>query len=338
MAKKSGSFIFIIIAILAGMFFLAWILLSSGEPRYQGKTLSYWMGTSSHGGSQKQRGEAQAALRAMGGSAVPFLVHIVEKEDAPIKIKLLRDYGRRFPILNQWLRLTTDDERVDAERALGEIGAPASNALPTLLAVIAKNPVSHSEMRWAAKAAVMKIKGEPIDGLLADLDKDFANEFMQQWLDAAMTLAEFGTNAASAIPALCRVLVKRHPLIAVNAIGLIHGDPEIAVPTLLKLLKDDKEGTNSSFVLSGLIWALGQYEGDARQAIPLLREELMENDPFIRQNTMLSLSKILPAQELPSMESALLAALKDTNSSVRMSAGILFKQIDPAAAKKAGVE
>jgi hypothetical protein len=82
----------------------------------------------------------------------------------------------------------------------------------------------------------VKIKGQPIEALVRDLNND-AIYGSPQWQETSMTLGEFGTNAAPAIPDLCRVLATHHDPIAANAIGMIHTDAEIAVPALLNALK-----------------------------------------------------------------------------------------------------
>jgi HEAT repeat protein len=330
MAKIPRSFIFIAAAIVAGILLFA-LVLSTREPHYHGQPLSYWT-IKLKQGNRKEQAEARDALRTMGKSAVPYLINAMQKLDPPLKLKIMRDYGARFPFLYRWLRLTSDQDRSYAASALGEIGPSASNAIPSLLKVTFKV----SMWQVSPSAALMKIRGEPIDGLIQALDN--TNTSQAQWVLAAQTLAEFGTNARPAIPALCRALASTNGWAAAYAIGFVHSNPEIAVPALMNAISAFNSGRAMNPGDGNIIWALGQFEGDARPAIPILRQYLIDPNPMIRQSVLSSLQKILPPEELKSLVPDLLQNANDPEPNLSIPSRMLLKQIDPAAAKKAGVE
>jgi hypothetical protein len=86
-------------------------------------------------GSRDEQSEARANLQAMGKDAVSFFIQSLQKQDLP----------------DQW--------RAYAASALGKIGSPASNAIPALL------QMTNGNFTAASRAALRKIRGEPIDGL-----------------------------------------------------------------------------------------------------------------------------------------------------------------------------
>ena len=286
--------------------------LQSG-PTYHGRALGQWV-TKLKQGNLKEQAAAQEALHALGPKAVPYLV--ADLDDASL--------------WSQW--------RAYAAGALGEIGPPASNAIPALLPMSALTGMSNSWERSAATAALMRIRGEPIDGLIHALENPMSNE----WKDPAQTLAEFGTAAAPAIPVLCRLLGSENghgppnrPSMAAYAIGYIHSEPEVAVPALIDALK-----RSSSVSIDGgnIVWALGEYEADASAAVPIIRQQLQDANPLNRQAALMSLRKILPPDQAKTLVPALLEAVKDPEPNLSGVAKEMLKEIDPAAAKRAGIK
>jgi HEAT repeat protein len=323
-ARFSPRFVCLALMMFASVILLG-MLLYNHEPRYHGLSLTDWENKSLRG-TQKEQAEAQEALRAMGKSAVRYLIRVVEKHDSPLKLWILKNFGKRAPILNRWLPLAYDHERHKAAHALGEIGPDASNAIPALLRLKQTN----SYDGYFLVATLMKINGEPIGGLIRQLDDPTS----AQWQNAAYNLAEFGTNASAAVPALCRGLQTADRVAAAYAIGYIHCQPEIAVPLLMENVK---RGGSLPELLNG-IGALGQFEGEARSAIPLLRLELSNNDSMIRLSAFGSLYRIFPPDERKSLVPDLLQLINDSDSNLRAVSRYRLKQIDPEAAKAAGVE
>jgi HEAT repeat protein len=195
----------------------------------------------------------------------------------------------------------------------------------------------------------MKIRGEPIEGLIRALDDPIS----EQWVTSARTLAEFGTKAGPAIPALCRALNSEKGWAAAYAIGFIHSAPEVAVPALIDALKrvnsmkavlasggsDDVARHNMQMAFSrpNIIWALGEFEFNAKSAIPILRQNLLDADPMVRQAVLMSLRKILPPQELKTLVPALIQSVNDPDPNLIVTARGMLLEIDPRAAMKAGV-
>ena len=84
---------------------------------------------------------------------------------------------------------------------------------------------------------------------------------------AAQQLGEFGTNAATAVPALIKC-AKSEDFArggAIEALGKIHSEPSIVVPFLTQYLDDPDEDTKI-----GATVALGEFGPAAKSAVPKL--------------------------------------------------------------------
>jgi len=268
-----------------------------GGPSYHGQVTGYWI-IKLKQGNRTEQAEAKAALDAMGQKAVPYLVGGLENSN----------------VFTRW--------RAYAASALGEIGPPARSAIPNLLRM------TDATFQPSFTAALMKIRGEPIDGLIRALDDPISD----QWGETARTLAEFGTNASAAIPKLCRALSSEKGWAAAYAIGFIHTQPEIAVPALIEALKRD-----DSMQTINAEWALGEFGAQAASAIPVLRQRLSATQPVVRQGALDGLVKILPSVELKTLVPFLIQNVNDSDPNLRGDSRFRLREIDPEAAKEAGV-
>ena len=146
----------------------------------------------------------------------------------------------------------------------------------------------------------------------------------------AQTLAEYGPNASEAIPALCRGLDSEKSWAASYAIGFIHSHPEIAVPALIDAIKRGH--------LENSIWALGEFEAEARSAIPIIQLHLQDDDPMVRQSCLGSLFKILPPDQVNTLVPVLLKDVNDPDPNLSGVARGMLDQIDPKAETRAEVQ
>jgi HEAT repeat protein len=282
-------------------------LVLPGGPSYHGQSLGHWTCQLKQGNLQGQA-EAREALRTLATNAVPTLVG--------------------------WLRTAPPQWSGYAATALGELGPSASNAIPALES-IASGPPSPPR-NAAVAAALMKIKGEPIDGLIRALDNPDSG-----LVGTAQILAEFGTNASPAIPALCRALDSDKGWAAAYAIGFIHSQPEIAVPALIAAInQEDAKGERNKNSMNNLnrIWALGEFESEASLAIPILRQHLNDSEPMIRQSALGSLRRILPPRQLKTLVPVLVQNARDSDPNLSVVARSLLLEIDPMAARKVAIQ
>jgi beta-lactamase regulating signal transducer with metallopeptidase domain/HEAT repeat protein len=276
----------------------------NGGPIYNSHAAGYWIIRLEQGRPDEQT-EARVALRSMGKTAVPFFIQALHEPNLP----------------DQW--------QAYAANALGEIGPGANEAIPVLLQMTNKV--------WASyyRAALMKIRGEPIDGLIRALNEPISD----QWVETAKTLARFGPDASEAVPALCQGLNSEKSWAASYGIGSIHSHPAIAVPALIETIKRDHSDAAWGDITTGnAIWALGEFEADARPAIPAIRLHLQDHDWSDRQACLLSLRKILPTDQVKTLVPDLLNNVNDPEPNLRIVARSLLKEIDPKAAIRAEVQ
>lgn len=105
---------------------IAWAVLSTHEPTYQGRRLSQWLDDYNAAGSMAKTGEASKAIRAMGTNCLPFLLANLKHVEPPWKQKL------RFTIASHhWSRfLPMAPYYPYGETSVLALNALGSNALP----------------------------------------------------------------------------------------------------------------------------------------------------------------------------------------------------------------
>ena len=293
-----------------------WVYFS--ELRYQGRTLKYWTAQLKQG-DQRHYALARQALQHFDARATQPLIDIIEYQNPPWKVSLLA----RFPATYRYLNFISSQDRAYAAAALGELGSAASAAIP-VLEQFARSVDAHYAP--SVEAALMKIKGIPLQPLidsLADLDA-------KDWQARAHTVAEFGTNAAPAASILCRALAstnQNHRANAAYAIGFIRAGSAHCVPALIASAQvGGMDSLNS-------LWALGQFESEARSAIPLLRNKLNDADPMVRQSALGSLKRVLPPEELKTLLPALRASADDPDPNLRGAAKHMLADLKAAGVK-----
>ncbi|EEF59493.1 HEAT repeat domain-containing protein [Pedosphaera parvula] len=317
--KKRFCILTVLIGLIAGSLF--WMISRGAGPLYHGRSLSYWS-TELQLGDQQQQAEAQLALRSMGEKAVPYLIDTLDRPASPLR-----------NTMDKLLSIDRNIERAQAARALGEIGAAASNAIPAL---VRASHQTKEVFGFPATAALMKIKGESIGPLVVALDDTNAKD----WAGNSAILGEFGTNAQAAVPALVRALnstnssVRTHAIITLHK---IHSNPQMAVPALMNSL-DQNQPHNPALnriQVSLLIGTLGAFEGEAKAAVPVLQQYLGNSNPNIRYPLFASLRRILSTNE---MKALLTRNLSNADPNVRSAAESMLKQLDPKAAAQLGAK
>lgn len=191
------------------------------------------------------------------------------------------------------------DERGLAAFALGEMGAIARPALPQIEQL---RKDSTAFVCSAAEAAHVKISGDGLDAILEPL-KDPSNS--TNWPVAAEAITFLGTNAAPAISLLILALQNTNATVrekALDALSAIHMSPEITIPAILPFaVATNTNNGNRANALS----ALRNFGSSARGMVPT---------------------------------TTLLQALQAPDEGVRAQATNALRQIDPEAARKAGID
>lgn len=180
---------------------------------------------------------------------------------------------RAVPALIEALKSDTEGVVGRAARALKQIGPPAKDAVPALIARIDDNKGRSREDAEVIEA-LMRIaphRSEAVPALCAVLREPASNPNRTH---AVVALGKMGVEAKDAVPDLIKMLEeepgKAGPIRfhAATALGQIGTEAKRAVPALIKLLEDENAGPGRRTV----VVALGQMGSAAKSAVDALKK------------------------------------------------------------------
>lgn len=150
-------------------------------------------------------------------------------------------------------------------------------------------------------------------------------------ITSATVMAGIGSDA---LPCLLSALTNQNYRIrdaAVYGLGLERSDLNIVVPALIGRLRDTNRAVQHTAAIS-----LGELHAEADIAVPALMNAFPGNDKLLRFLILNAIGKFeTNAREAIPM---IVGALKDGDLDVSNNAVFALKQIDPAAAAKAGIK
>ncbi|HWQ91319.1 MAG TPA: HEAT repeat domain-containing protein [Clostridia bacterium] len=224
-----------------------WQCLRSGEPSYQGRTLTAWLLdyvaadkpfpiTEEEKATMHRAGDA---IRDMGTNAVPHLIKLVSAKDSSFK-HIITIIAQHQSIVRVNLR-TEKEKRQMAVFGFYALGPMGKSAVPALVE------------------------------LLNSQDHDVR-------LSAADCLGNIGPDAKAAVPLLLPYLNSTNRIVAWDTtvnLGRIHMEPELVVPALVQHLV----ATNISMHYRGTtIDALARFGEQGKEAVPHLIPFLTDTD------------------------------------------------------------
>jgi HEAT repeat protein len=229
---------------------LAWVFRPR-EPVHQGKPLSYWVDR--FGNDIESHTECQAAFRAIGPKAIPFLMSRARRQDA-MSQRLYRAVWPRLPGVLQRRIRQPDPISYAVHRRIGFIlGGIGQPALPTVLTALQDR---NEGARLVAVQAMGRIAPKS---------------------DGAVRLVE---NLVADSNRLTRVY-------AVLALGRMNPNSVLAVPALIRALRDSDVTVRAHAAV-----VLGELGPQARDAVPELRNLLNMGDSYTRQPAAVALWRI----------------------------------------------
>ncbi|MBC8235964.1 HEAT repeat domain-containing protein, partial [bacterium] len=307
--------------------------------------------------AEAARRKAAWALGQIGESAKTVLVTALKSESDLIRVGAAYalyqiDESKLSMVMPVLIEGLNDDEDVasDAAWALGEIGAAAKDATPTLIEAL-KNPSPN--VRRSATSALSAIGTSAVPSLTQTLEKEdsllrigsaytlyqidesklnmvmpiliegLSDENEEIRSQSAWMLSQIGAAAKDAVPALVEALTDKHEevrTIAVEALGAI-GDAA-AVPALIGALKDEVLNIRGS--------AIGALIQIGKPAAPLLAQAFSNEDNQVRIGVAAPLAQADPTKAgmvIP----VLIEGLSDEDSSVRLIAASILGEMGPLA-------
>ena len=234
----------------------AWFLLRPDpEPIYEGKPLSYWLdGLALFGDTT--RAKAIEAVRQIGTNAVPTLLGLFNARDSQFKLKLIR-LSQKQHLVNFGLR-TAEFKHLEAELGFECLGSLAKSAVPGIIETYNE----HGSERTDTPELIVKITGS------------------------------IGPAVADAVPGFVIDTTNNNLAIrwrAVLGLGQIHAKPELAVPALIRSLRDPVDEVRWTSASS-----LEAFGNDAKPAVPALLKALGDPCLGVREDAAYALQKIDP--------------------------------------------
>jgi HEAT repeat protein len=215
--------------------------------------------------------------------------------------------------------------RAAAVAALAEIGPSGTEAIPALIAVLAKDP--DASIRWYAAYALGQMPSTmAIPALIAALAKDPDASVRA---NSALALGSLRLEAKEEVPALITALTKDPDATvrssSATTLGMLGPAAKGAVPALIAALAKDPDAS----VRANSASALDQLGPAGKGAVPALIAALAKDpDARVRANSAWALS-MDPKGAVP----ALIAALaKDSDARVREGSAAAFCRMGPAKA------
>ncbi|MBI4395563.1 MAG: HEAT repeat domain-containing protein, partial [Elusimicrobia bacterium] len=219
----------------------------------------------------------------------------------------------RVPSLIKALKHKDPQVRVDAAKALGELGPSAEPAIPALLETLKDNK---SAVFLAAAKALVQVGTKSVEALALTMREENA------WFRcrAAEVLGMFGPLGGKAVPTLIKALEDHDLCVHDNAAESLGKIGKDAVPALLDALKitrpDVRKGAAKAIA--------GMDEPLRKAALASLLEVFKSEDEYARGEATMALVEIgEPAV------SAVLACLKEENPRLRERAIALLGEIVP---------
>ncbi|MBN2474576.1 MAG: HEAT repeat domain-containing protein [Pirellulales bacterium] len=316
----------------SGVAALAWIVLLSAvglSAAADGADLLKAVAT----GDEKARLEAIDTLGRTGENldgAVPALIGQLGDPSATIRAHAAHALGQIGPTAKpaaETLAGLAGDEDVrvrrEAVRAYRSIAPGPEVSIPLFTKLFED---SEPEVRIHIMDALAEAGKEAVPGMIRALE----NRKATYW--ACLVLAEIGSDAEAAVPALEKLLqtddrpeVCREAILALAAIG---PGAAGAVPSLIKVL-DEKEPINDGPV----VYALGAIGPKAKAAEPIIRK--LANDeassPFLRTVSLWALARMNPDDKELAKEviPRLIDALKAPAPRLRAAAARALIDLDP---------
>lgn len=216
--------------------------------------------------------------------------------------------------------LDSKDEkiRINTASLMITMGIEPNTALPILVEGLKHKEVA-TKMQCAYALAITNREREKALPILVEGIKDKSVGVRQQAVQALQQMRD-----AAAAPALIEALQDSEPNIrqqAMWALQNVRGDPEIVVPALAKVLKEDKNVGIRQQVLN----ILPQY---GAKGLPHVIEALKDKDANVRQQAVYSIQNF---QDLKGMLPKLEPLLKDESAQVRQAMiQVLWRVGEPA--------
>lgn len=263
---------FIIAALVAAVAVTLWLSQQQQQPRYAGHPLSYWVRSLALPKTPGSHRLAEAAVRAAGTNAIPYLVNWIQKEHPG---RLATAYDKLLWKIKPSLYFShaSGFEGEGAAIALRILGPEAKDAIPALTKIM--NDTERYTASQRAAATMPYLGAEALPPLAAVITNQ---PYLGHYIINHIYL--MGTNARPAVPLLLRILNDKQDIraaAAADALGKLTLEPDSVVPALTSSLEDPRQ-----YVGMAAAEALLRFESPPPAAHAYLLSLLTNSDPDVR--------------------------------------------------------
>ncbi len=254
-----------------------------GQPRFQGKTLGYWLEQLENVDTLPK---AELAIRQIGTNAIPYCDRLVAARDSSWRASMVRVLGDYVHLKPTSLRVEKQQQKgYAAFLTLGDL------AIPHLL-----SNADSVDVEEASRAGeILKMMGEPNTNLLRPwIDRTLRNPMHPRRDLAFDLLVKFMPPSREYLPILTNEVVNGGWDSAVQAARAIHmlaPEAREAIPALIKSLE-----RHESDVLYFSTLSLGKMGPEAKDAVPKLTKMKTSIHYSLAIAASEALSRIAPAQ------------------------------------------
>jgi HEAT repeat protein len=322
-------------AVLAALAFLVWLTFHSSEPSYHGKSLSAWL---EQARQNKEFDNAfpdthldsppARAVRAMGKDALPSLIRIARTRDTPLRQGMV-DLSRQY----DWLRLHPqrfEDIQMKAAYGFFVLGPAAKPALADLISLL-DDPAP--EVRTIAAFAIGNIGPDAASALPAlqrlITNSVSANTSRNHATDERVLVAyALGEMGPAARPALPQLELLRKDSVLFVRSAAEAAFVKISGHGLDAILEPLKDPSNSTNWMFAA-HATAFLGTNGARAIPFLIQALQHTNAQVRETALSSLGAIHMSPELTIPAILPLVAPTNTNAWNRVNALDALRNFGP---------
>jgi HEAT repeat protein len=372
MPSRAKMVLAVLLLLMGGV--IAWEVLRTREPDYQGRTLSAWLEDARMDwDSPKADPRTETALRAMGPRALPALVNLVRVRESLFRKALMELSSRQL-----WPRThirPRNETQSMAYFGFMVLGPAAKPAVPALVRCLGD---ADPEVRCLAAHCLGLIGPEAQDAvpeLTAYLRRTLTLNTGSIWDEneryaAAFALCQIGPAARPAIPELTTLSTMTNGSVWRARAGICSQAALIrikgaSVQPLIEVLKSNAEtndwnlrvllylGTNAEPAIpvlltslqqtnihrqSRIIEALGKIHAQPEVCLPALSPFLQSTNAGMRILALKAIRAFGATAKGAAPMPELVRCLRDPDVGVRAQATNAIRQVDPEAAAAAGVK
>lgn len=266
--RRRFLLLFLAVVVLATVIYL----LRPRDPVYQGVATTGWLKQLAHPQDWAQRERAEEAFWQMGTNAVPYLLELLGKSDAPFKVNSVRWLQKKTKVnLENLLVSDGQSAAVEALEVLGPRVRPWLSDLETMATNGPKNP---------AEIALWAIGKTRCDEAAIILARAITNAPRINPALPVYSAGELRRHGVATIPALVWALDSTNTSVrrqSARSLGNIASEAKLVVPALLRKLADP-DALVATFAAEGL----AVFGTDAAASEPLLTNMLLSANARMR--------------------------------------------------------